>query len=76
MNKKEAIRLVVEGIREKRGIEPTPGEKPEGSCIGAPGGEIGNLFWAQLVCTDFDSGSWRELNDSEILDQVYKYACF
>ena len=75
MNKKEAIRSAVEGIREKRGIEPTPGEKPEGSCIGAPGGEIGNLVEAQLIYTNYDSGSWGELDDPKILDQVYEYTC-
>ena len=46
------IKLAVARVRERVGIEPTPGHKMEGSCFGARGGEWGNLFRAQLLHTN------------------------
>ena len=67
------IKMVVNKVRERTGIEPTPGNKREGSCFGARGGEWGNLFRAQLLNTTEDTGEWSTLKDPEILGPLFDY---
>lgn len=69
----EFIASVVEEIRNEKRISPTPGSKLEGSCIGARGGEMANMFWAQLVYTTNGTGEWRTLSNPTILEGVYEY---
>jgi hypothetical protein len=70
----EFISSAVEKIRAERDIIPTPGSKLEGSCYAARGGEMGNMFWAQLVHTSNGTGEWQMLRDPDILEELYNYA--
>lgn len=69
----DVVKAAVQKARAEKGIVPTPGLKTEGSCFAFPGGEFGNLFWAQLVPTTRDSGEWPTLRFPEILRGVYNY---
>jgi len=67
------IKSAVDQIRTERKITPTPGPKSEGSCIAARGGEMANMFWAQLVRTCDGSGEWVMLSDPQIVRELYSY---
>ncbi len=67
------ISSAIEKIRAERKIIPTPGSKLEGSCYAARGGEMANMFWAQLVHTSNGIGEWQMLTDPDILEELYEY---
>lgn len=67
------ISSAIERIRAERKITPTPGTKLEGSCYATRGGEMANMFWAQLVHTSNGEGEWQTLTDSNILEKLYEY---
>ena len=69
----EFIRNSVLEERQKRNIKATPGLKPEGSCFAAPGGEMGNLFWSQLISTTEGTGEWSMLKDDKISEALFEY---
>lgn len=77
MNDREKLReiqRVINDFRAQKGVIPTPGSKFEGSCFNFPGGEMGNLFHTQLVHTNEGTGNWSELDNPEILNDVWDYA--
>jgi hypothetical protein len=70
---KRDLELIVEFVREYRanaGITPTPGIKPELSCIAF--GEGYNLLYRQLVTTFEGEGGWNELDCPEIRELVLR----
>lgn len=69
----EFIRNSVLEERQKRNIKATPGLKPEGSCFATPGGEMGNLFWSQLVPTSEGTGEWSALKNDTIREALFEY---
>jgi len=69
----EFILSAVEKVRAERNIVPSPNSKLEGSCYAARGGEMENMFWAQLVHTSNGTGEWQMLNDPVILETLYNY---
>jgi len=73
VNKFEFILSAVEKTRAERGINPTSELKLEGSCFGARGGEMANMFWVQLVHTTNGAGEWGMLKDPVILKDLYDY---
>lgn len=68
------ISSAVEKIRAERDTIPTSGSKLEGSCYATRGGEMGNMFWVQLVHTSNETGEWRILRNPDILEELYNYA--
>lgn len=68
----QIIEEFVSVYRERYGITPTRGFKPEGSCICF--GEGHNLLYRQLVLTTKGDGDWLSLKDAEIrklvLDEI------
>lgn len=63
----QALRFV-RWYREKHGVTPTPGSKPEGSCFA--NGEFVNLLYGQLVTTPEFTWGWGELRNPEVLAGV------
>ena len=76
MEKEKQIEFIRNSVLEerlKRNVKATPGHKPEGSCFAAPGGEMGNLFWSQLVPTSEGTGEWSAVNDDRIREALFDY---
>lgn len=61
------IRRFVLRKRQGLGITRLPGPQPELSCLSF--GEFRNLLWRGLL---FSPEPWRELDDPQILEGVYK----
>ena len=66
----------VRNYRNRNNIIPTPGRKPELSCIAF--GEGNNLLWSLIKTVERD-GAWKELDEDEkgeviqlVLDEIKK----
>ncbi|MBD3304160.1 hypothetical protein GF343_03375 [Candidatus Woesearchaeota archaeon] len=66
----QTIYAFVKKYRAEKDIQPIPGHKFEPSCIIM--GEGRNLLYCQLVATSEGTGSWRELQHSDIRQLVLK----